>query len=80
MARKKRTKRKSSTGLFGAIVIEALAVIVFVFLFVQARAERQLEADATDRRLPALSNWFEQTPFLDFMVHNPSESSLFDWN
>lgn len=58
MARKK--KKKQTTSIFGALMIESLAVALFVFLFVQARAERQQESERSG--FPVIQEMFEQTP------------------
>ena len=68
MARRKRKKKK--TSVFGALIIEALAVIVFVVLFTQARAQRQQEAVNGEATPAALEVMFEQTPFHDLVAQN----------
>ena len=73
-------RKKQSQSLLGALVIESVAVIVFVMIFVQARAERQKEAAIEDRQIPVLSSMFEQTPLHDLLVQNENESSFFEWN
>ena len=65
MARRKRKKQSSS--LFGALVIEGLALVVFVFLFAQARAERQAGNTPNHAAMPVLQGVFEQTPFHDLL-------------
>jgi len=68
MARRKRKKQASS--IFGALVIEGLALVVFVFLFAQARAERQAEDSTGHEAIPVLQGMFEQTPFYDIVAQN----------
>ena len=63
MARRKSKKKK--TSLIGPIVLEGLAIVVFVALFLQARAERQGEAIG-ETPVGAVAAWpsmLEQTPF-----------------
>ena len=60
MARRKRTQKSS---ILGALVIEALAVVVFVLLIAQARAERQQESGLENSGAPVLKEMLEQTPF-----------------
>ena len=57
-----RRKRKNSSSVFGAFVIEGLALVVFIFLFSQARAERQRESGVEKSGLPLIQQVFEQTP------------------
>ncbi len=73
-------RKKRSQNLLGALVIEALAVAVFAAVFMQARAERQVEAGVESRQVPMLSMMFEQTPFHDLLNQDGSESSFFTWN
>lgn len=61
-------KRKKSSSVWGAVVIEGLALVVFIFLFVQARAERQQETGLEKTQLPARQEILEQTPFQDLLA------------
>ena len=74
MARKKRKKQSSS--MFGALVIEGLAVVFFIFLFAQARAERQADDSPSREAIPVLQGMFEQTPFYDIVANNESPQPL----
>ena len=58
-----RRKRKQKSSILGALVIEALAVVVFVLLIAQARAERQQESGLENSGAPVLKEMLEQTPF-----------------
>ena len=71
MARKRRKKKSSS--VFGALVIEGLAIVVLIFLFSQARAERQADDSTRPEALPVLQGMFEQTPFYDIVAHSDSQ-------
>ncbi len=62
-----RNRKKSSSAL-GAVVIEGLALVVFVFLFVQARAERQRESGLERDQQPVIQNRFQQTPIQDLLA------------
>ncbi|MFK7769114.1 MAG: hypothetical protein AB8B55_17960 [Mariniblastus sp.] len=65
--RKKRTRKKStrrnkkSSSVFGALILEIVAVLLFMFLFTQARAERQA-AVTPSLDAPVVQGMFEQTP------------------
>ena len=69
MARRK-TKKKT-TSWVGVLIIEALAVIVFAGLFLQARAQRQQESasEAPTAVVAVLPSLLEQTPFADVVAH-----------
>ena len=72
MARRKSNKKTNSWT--GALIIEALAVIVFAGLFLQARAQRQQEF-ATETPTAAIAAWpsmLEQTPFADVVAQSNS--------
>jgi len=79
MARRK-SKKKKKTSLIGPLVLEGLAVVVFVALFIQARAERQREAtgDAPTGVVAAWPSMLEQTPFHEVVgsVNNMDQRSL----
>ncbi len=75
MARKNRKRRKSS-GMLGALVIEGLAVVVFIFLFSQARAERQQESELERSELPAIHEILEQTPLQGLLSPLPGNRNL----
>lgn len=68
-----RRKRKKSTSVFGAIAIEAFAALIFVFLFTQARAERQ-KASGVEKEpaAPAIETVFQKMPFEDLLAQGPS--------
>lgn len=66
MARKKNKKKKSS--ILGALVLEGIALVLFVFLVTQARAERQADVSPRHQTIPVLEGMFEQTPFSNFMT------------
>ena len=65
MARQKRKKKSSALGAF---VIEGLALVVFIFLFVQARAERAQESGLEKNQYPVIQEMFQQTPFQDLLA------------
>ena len=63
-----RRKRKKSSSVLGAFVIEILALVVFIFLFVQARAERQKASSIEKSGMPVIQEMFQQTPFQDLLA------------
>ncbi len=70
MARRKRKRNK--TSWIGALIIEALAVVAFISLFVQARAERQQEM-AGETPTSAVAAWpsiLEETPLQNVLGFN----------
>lgn len=72
MARRKSKKKTPSRA--GALVIEALAVLAFAGLFLQARAQRQQEF-ASEAPTAAIAVWpsiLEQTPFADVVANTTS--------
>jgi len=69
MARRK--SKKKTTSWTSALIIEALAVIIFAGLFLQARAQRQQEF-AGENPAAAVAAWpsmLEQTPFAGVVAH-----------
>ena len=77
MARRKSKKKK--TSLIGPLVLEGLAIVVFVALLIQARAERQREAigDTPVSTVAAWPSMLEQTPFHEVVgsVNNIDQQS-----
>lgn len=63
-------KRKKSSSALGAFVMEGLALVVFIFLFVQARAERAQESELEKSRFPVIQEMFHQTPFQDLLAQS----------
>ena len=54
--------------MLGAFVVEGSAFVVFIFLFVQARAERQQESGLEKNQYPVIQEMFQQTPFHDLLA------------
>jgi len=87
MARRKRKKNK--TSWIGALIIEALAVVAFIALFVQARAQRQQEMTG-ETPTSAVAAWptlLEETPFEGVLggnnmnqqpVQRPSQNAIYN--
>lgn len=53
--------------MLGALVVEGMAIALFVFLISQARAQREQESGLQRNNLPAQEN-LEQTPVLGFLT------------
>ena len=77
MARRK--SKKNKTSLIGPLVLEGLAIVVFVVLALQARAQRQQEAmnDAPTGAVAAWPSMLEQTPLQEVVgsVNNVNQRS-----
>jgi len=73
MARRK--SKNKTTSWTGALIIEALAVITFAGLFLQARAQRQQEFAGENPTAASVAAWpslLEQTPFAGVIAHTDS--------
>ena len=62
-----RRKQKKATTICSAFVIEGLSLVIFIFLFVQARAERQKESRLEKASFPVIQEMFQQTPFQELV-------------
>ena len=65
-----RRKRKQSPSIFGALLVELLALVVFLVLFTNARAERREESGRDNLGFPAFQEMLEQTPFRNLVAQN----------
>ena len=67
-------KRNQSSSIFSALLVEALALVAFLVLFTQARAERREESDRDNSGFPVMQEMFEQTPFRNLVAQNRVQS------
>ena len=61
------SKRKKGSSILGALVVEGLAIALFVFLISQARAERD-QATGVERSNPPVQELLEPTPVQGFLT------------
>ena len=61
------SKRKKGSSILGALVVEGLAIALFVFLISQARAERD-QATGVERSNPPVQELLEPTSVQGFVT------------
>ncbi|MDA7923833.1 hypothetical protein N9B60_00420 [Mariniblastus sp.] len=76
----RRSKPRRITNFFGAFLLETAAVVIFLFLFMQARAERQKSSDLERGRFPFIEEIAQQSPFEKLLAHQISASGIERWN
>lgn len=76
----RRSKPKRITNFFGAFLLEIAAMAIFLFLFLQARAERQKSSDHEKGRFPFIQEISHQSPFGKLLDHQCNASRIERWN
>lgn len=76
----RRSKPRRITNFFGAFLLETAAVTIFLFLFLQARAERQKSSDLERGRFPFIQEIAQQSPFEKLLAYQDSPSGISRWN
>ena len=72
----RRSKPRRITNFFGAFLLETAAVAMFLFLFLQARAERQKSSHQERGRLPFIQEIAQQSPFEKILAQQLNSSGF----